>query len=326
MHSIDATNVVRGPTFGGSRRASAPDDRGEIDMYVVAGVTGKTGAVVASTLLEGGAKVRVIVRRAEQGEPWRGRGAEVAVARLEDAGELARALSSDGGERVEGAYLLLPPDYASTDNIGDKRRMTAAMRDAIERANVPHVVFLSSVGAQHEAGTGPIRIVAHAERELAKATATRFTWLRPAYFAENLGSVLAPARAEGVLPSTFDPTLRIPMVATTDIGRVAARALLEGPADGRASIVELEGPRRVSFDDLAGELGTLLGREVRTVHVPREAVAGALQQAGLGADLASLYAEMGRGIEDGLVDFEGRGARHVKGDVDARDVLRAMVA
>ncbi|UJR78725.1 NmrA family NAD(P)-binding protein [Sandaracinus amylolyticus] len=289
-------------------------------MFVVAGVTGHVGGVIAETLLAAERKVRVIVRSEDKGAPWRAKGAEVALASLDDDAAVARAL-----EGAEGAFLLLPPDYASNDNIREKAEMTAALGRAITRAKVPHVVFLSSIGAQHTKGTGPIRTVHHAERELGRIATTRFTWLRPAYFVENVGSLIGAVKGQGVLPSTFDPTKRIPMIATRDIGEAGAKALLEGPAEGRAAIVELAGPRDVSFDDVAKELSALLGREIKTVRVPREAVAGALQQAGMTPDLAGLYAEMSAGVDDGTVDYEGHGARFARGRVEAKEVLRALV-
>jgi uncharacterized protein YbjT (DUF2867 family) len=116
------------------------------------------------------------------------------------------------------------------------------------------------------------------------------------------------------------------MVATRDIGRVAANALVEGPRDGRAAIVELAGSRDVSFEDLAAELSTLLGKTVGAIHVPRAGVKGALLQAGLPDDLAGLYDEMTAGIDSGLVAFEENGARSVRGTVDPVEVLRALVA
>ena len=61
-------------------------------MFVVAGATGKTGSVVAATLLERKQSVRVIVRTSEQGAAWKAKGADVAVASLEDAEALAGAL------------------------------------------------------------------------------------------------------------------------------------------------------------------------------------------------------------------------------------------
>src|SRR5579863_7705323 len=78
----------------------------EAIMFVISGVSGHTGAVAANTLLAAGKKVRVIVRDAQKGEAWRARGADVAVASLDDAGALATAIAG-----ADGFYALVPPNY-----------------------------------------------------------------------------------------------------------------------------------------------------------------------------------------------------------------------
>lgn len=62
-------------------------------MYVIAGVSGNTGSVVAPTLLAAKQPVRVLVRDAAKGEPWRAQGAEVVVADIADQAALTRALT-----------------------------------------------------------------------------------------------------------------------------------------------------------------------------------------------------------------------------------------
>jgi uncharacterized protein YbjT (DUF2867 family) len=120
-------------------------------MYAIAGVSGNTGSVVADTLLAQGKKVRVIVRDAAKGEAWKARGAEVAVAALEDRAALTKALTG-----VEGAYLLVPPRMTSNAPLEENAAVIDAMAAAVTAARVPHVVLLSSVAAHHASGTGPI--------------------------------------------------------------------------------------------------------------------------------------------------------------------------
>ena len=90
------------------------------------------------------------------------------------------------------------------------------------------------------------------------------------------------------------------------------------------AIIELAGPREVSYDDLAAELSTILGKKVATVHVPRAGVKGALMQAGLGEDLAGLYDEMTAGVDAGLVAYEQQGARSQRGTIEPREVLTQL--
>src|SRR5258708_34902942 len=105
-------------------------------MYVVAGVTGNTGKVVAETLLAQKKPVRVLVRDEAKGAAWKKRGAEVVVAEFDDAAALGRALVG-----ATGAYLLLPAQYQSTDARADGATRTRAIVRAIESSGVPHVVL-----------------------------------------------------------------------------------------------------------------------------------------------------------------------------------------
>jgi len=287
-------------------------------MYLIAGVSGKTGAAAATALLEKGQPVRVLVREEDKGKPWRERGAEVAVASLDDAAGLTRALQG-----VKGAYLLVPPDLASTDFMGRGRRILGAMSEALGNARVPHVVFLSSIGAQQEKGTGPVLILREGEKVLSGLRSARVTFLRPAYFMENIGSVVAVARDQGVLPCLFDPNRRIAMVATADIGRMAAQALLEPPA--HKEIVELEALKETSYSDAARILAKHLGRKVEAVRIPEEGVVPTLVQAGLSEQVAGLFKEMAHGLETGLMCFQDGDARHVRGPATLESVLARLV-
>ena len=63
-------------------------------MFVVTGVTGQVGAVVASSLLDQSLPVRAVVRNAEKGMAWKQRGAELAIADMTEATSLATAFAA----------------------------------------------------------------------------------------------------------------------------------------------------------------------------------------------------------------------------------------
>jgi len=287
-------------------------------MYLVAGVSGNTGSAAATALLDKGQPVRVLVRSEEKGRPWREKGAEVAVASLDDAASLTRALTG-----VAGAYLLVPPDLTTTEFMARGRRFIGAMSEALGSARVPHVVFLSSIGAQHAKGTGPVPILHEGERRLEGLRATRATFIRAAYFIENLGSVVPLARSQGVLPCLFDPNRRIAMIASVDIGRTAAQALLEPPA--HKEVIELEALQEASYADAARILARLLGRPVEAVRVPEEGAIPALVQGGLSEHVAALFKEMAQALDAGLMRFQRGDARHVRGPTTLESVLAKLV-
>src|SRR5207245_9776683 len=111
---------------------------------------------------------------------------------------------------------------------------------AVKESRVPHVVLLSSAGAELPDKTGPIKGLHHFENKL-RETGTKLTAIRAAYFQENASGAIAAANAKGIYPN-FSPSAdyAFPMIATKDIGRLAARLLKTPPAKSEA--VDLVGP------------------------------------------------------------------------------------
>jgi uncharacterized protein YbjT (DUF2867 family) len=284
-------------------------------MYVVAGVTGNTGKIVADTLLGQGKSVRVVVRDAKKGEAWKARKADVAIAELDDVAALTAALRG-----AEGAYLLLPPNFASTSVRADNAARTKVLAKAIEASGVKHVVFLSSIGSQLAEGTGPILATHDAEAALKQAHAD-VTFLRAAYFMENLGSSFF-ALDKGKLPTFLLEARAFAMVATADIGTTAAKLLLEGGQGKR--VVELGGPREYSPRDAAAALSRILERPITVEQGPEEAMIAALTGAGMNGEWARLFQELTHGVNTGHIDWE-KGQARVRGTTELEVVLRRLV-
>jgi uncharacterized protein YbjT (DUF2867 family) len=205
-------------------------------MHVVFGANGRAGGETAHALIERGEAVRVVLRRPEQGERWTARGADVAVADILDVDAIAAALRG-----ASGAFLLNPTPisgdpYAHTQEVG------TALGRALQRAQIPKVVVLSSIGAQHGSGTGVISTLNQIETRL-DGVAPAVTFLRSGYFIETWSEV------EGILPTFIEPTQTFPMVSTIDVGRAGAALLRESWTGKR--IVELNGPADWSADDVA---------------------------------------------------------------------------
>jgi uncharacterized protein YbjT (DUF2867 family) len=285
-------------------------------MYVVAGVTGNTGRVVAETLLAQKKPVRTLVRSEAKGAEWKKRGAEVVVAELDDAAALGRALAG-----ASGAYLLLPAQYGSTNARADGVKRTRAIVQAVESSGVEHVVLLSAVGAQHAGGTGPVGPLHDAEVELSHVKAA-VTSVRAAYFMENWGASLY-ALAQGVLPTFLALGRSIPMVATADAGTISAKALLEG---GQGySVIELAGPRDYTPEDVATALSRITGKPVTAQQGPEDAMVPALMAAGLNRHWAELYQELTHALNDGHMAWEGGRARFMRGSTEIDGVLSKLV-
>src|SRR5271163_2366637 len=141
-----------------------------MSMFVVAGATGHVGSVVALELLAAGHKVRAIVRSADKAKALAGKGAELLTGELSDASFLTHALRG-----ADGAFLLVPPPpHDSPDVRAFQDRVAHVEATAVAESGVRHVVLLSSWGAEHPAGTGPI-VGLHVLEEALKKTRALYT-------------------------------------------------------------------------------------------------------------------------------------------------------
>ena len=173
-------------------------------MFVVVGATGNTGSAVVDTLLSKKQPVRVVVRSADKGATWKAKGAEVAVASLDDVPALMKAFES-----ATGIYLMVPPNYGAAAWLSDQQARMDRATEAVVKSGVSHVVYLSSIGGQLPRGTGPIRAVHYGEGKLTGAV-THLTILRPPYFMENWVPVIGRPRRRGSCRPSSPPRRRSP--------------------------------------------------------------------------------------------------------------------
>ncbi|MDR6888113.1 MULTISPECIES: NmrA family NAD(P)-binding protein [Variovorax] len=284
-------------------------------MFAITGITGQVGGAVARALIDNGQRVRAVVRNAEKGAAWARKGCEVAVADLYDAAALKKAFAG-----VQGVFFLLPPVFDPSPDFSEARRVIAAVREALEVARPSKVVSLSTIGAQ---ALQPNLLQQHRLQEKSLGTLPLpITFLRAAWFMENATWDVAPARTTGVIPSFLYPLDKpVPMVATEDIGRVAAE-LLQETWQGRR-VVELEGAR-LSPNDIAAAFGRVLERQVRMEAVPRATWEALFKSQGMKNPVPR--AQMLDGFNEGWIDFEGDASSTRKGTVSLDTVLQTLIA
>lgn len=285
-------------------------------MYAVAGVSGRTGAATAEALLKQGQKVRVLVRDAAHGEPWLKRHAEVAVLDLSDEAALTKALTG-----MSGAYLLLPSAPEGQDLLATQAALTEHMVRAVRASGTKTLVFLSSMGAQHPTGTGPVVAMHRAEKAL-KAVTASVTFLRAAYFLENWASTFMAALETGEL-SFFGAThLKFPQVGAHDIGVAVAAALVANAPGTRA--LELGGKENWAAEDVAAVLQSLLETPVKAVSRPVEQARELLMTQGMSEERAELWAELYQALARGHLAF-AHPLQLQRGSTSLYDSLRPLV-
>jgi uncharacterized protein YbjT (DUF2867 family) len=285
-------------------------------MYAITGITGKVGGAVARTLLAAGQPVRAVVRDVARARSWAERGCEVVTADMDDAASLTAAFES-----TQGVFILLPSEFDPSPGFPEARAVIDAVRGALQSAAPGKVVCLSTIGAQAtETNLLTQRtLMEQAFRDLPMPV----TFLRPAWFMENAAWDVAPARDKGVIPSFLQPLDKaVPMVATADVGRVAAQLLQQTWRGVR--VVELEGPRRVTAIDIAAAFAQILCHPVLAEVVERDTWEALFRSQGMKEPLPRM--RMLDGFNEGWITFEGKEADIVKGEVELETVLRALVS
>ncbi|MGB7844137.1 MAG: NAD(P)H-binding protein [Candidatus Acidiferrum sp.] len=265
-------------------------------MYTVLGATGHIGSVITKKLLEKGEKVRVVGRSTVRLQPFVQKGAEAFIGDVSDAAALTRAF--DG---ARAAFLIIPPGMTSPDYRTEQERVSDTIAAAIRNSGLQYAVNLSSIGAFAPAGTGPILGLHFAELKLNAVDNLNVLHLRPAYFFENHLAAITMIKMMGFFGGALKSDLRIPMIATRDIGAYAAERLLNLDFNEKQSR-ELLGERDLSMNEVTTILGKALNMpELRYAQFPYEQVQKVLVQMGTPAKTAAYFIEMFKGISDGIV-------------------------
>jgi len=263
-------------------------------MHVILGASGNTGHVVAKTLLARSQKVRAVGRNATHLQPLAANGAEIFIADLTDASALTKAF-----QNADSAYVLIPPNLTSNDYRALQDRTSDAIASALQKAGVKHIVSLSSFGADKPSGTGPVVGLHNLEQKLNQINAANVLHLRAGYFMENTLGQAGAIRMMGSAVGPVRPDLKLPFIATRDIGAAAADALCELSFSGKQT-QELHGQRDLDYIEAATIIGNAIGKpKLAYVQAPDDQIRAAMVRMGMSDNMAGLILEMAAALNSG---------------------------
>jgi uncharacterized protein YbjT (DUF2867 family) len=232
---------------------------------LVTGATGTVGAHVVRELTERGLEPRAFVRDPVRAAERLGPAVELAIGDLADPSSLERAL--------HGADAL----FLACGNVPEQVRLESDAIDAAAAAGVRRVVKLSG---PHPAADSPVvyeRWHARIEQHLL-GSGLPWVLLRPRTYMSNLLANAATVAETGKLFASA-ATAAVSFIDPRDVASVAAVALAEAGHDGNA--YTLTGPEAITFDRIAREFSTAIGRDVAYVDIPDAAARDAMLRAGL---------------------------------------------
>lgn len=231
-------------------------------MHIILGATGHVGSSLTKELLKKAQPVTVVTHDESKSAEWLVAGAEVAVVDVHDSTALREVF-----DRGTSLFLLNPPAAPDTDTIKEEKSTLNSILKALEGSAITKVVCESTYGAQPGEGQGDFNVLFEMEERL-KAMGLQVSVIRAAYYMSNWDMALETAMKDGIVQTFYPADFKIPMVSPEDLGQVAARLMTENSDSNR--LINVEGPRHYSPNDVANSFSKALKRPVRVVSTPQE--------------------------------------------------------
>ncbi|QNL52029.1 NAD(P)H-binding protein [Olivibacter sp. SDN3] len=288
-------------------------------MHIILGATGQIGSALVSGLLENGQTVKAIIRDEQKAHSVPAIAA-VEVADLLHLPSLIHACSD-----ATTLFVLTPEDPKAIDVLATTRSIIENYRKVVVATPVKKIVGLSSIGAQHEKGTGNLRasyLLEHAFEDLA----VQQIFIRPAYYFSNWLPYLGSVKEQGILPTFFPVDQQLPMVAPNDVAAVLTDVMIKDSDEASKRVYEVEGPTWYSAADVALAFSQSLDIDVRAEQVPRAQWEEMLQSSGFSADAATQLIEMTEAVIDGRALPEGIGNVSFRGQTTLQRYIAEIVA
>lgn len=221
-------------------------------LILVIGAAGRAAGEVVPALHSRGARVRGMVRHAEQRARVEEQGAaETVLGDLHDPATVDAALSG-----VDAVFYIAPAFLPDEAAVG-QRVVAAAVRAGVRR-----IVFSSvlhpSLSLINHAAKGPVEAVIY-------DSGMEYTVLQPALFFQNFADGWKQTIETGVLAEPWSTDTRFSRVDYRDVAEAAAIALTEDRL--LAGTYELAADGHYNRHDVAALISEVTGRDIRAERV-----------------------------------------------------------
>jgi uncharacterized protein YbjT (DUF2867 family) len=285
----------------------------------VTGSLGHIGKPLAEELVQKGHAVTVISSKLEKQKDVEALGATAAIGLLEDADFLSATFTG-----ADVVYCMIPPtNYfdSSRDPMVYYLRIANNYAQAIQQSGVKRVVYLSSIGAHLDQGSGII--ISHHDGEgiMNNLSDVAITFMRPVGFYYNLYGFVPMIKKKGFIAANYGAEEMLIWVSPLDIAAAIAEEL-ETPLTGRKV-------RYVASDELTGNetasiLGAAIGKpDLKWIIISNEQMQSGLEAAGINPQIAAGLVEMFASQHSGvLTDDYYRNKPTVMGKVKLTDFAK----
>lgn len=260
-------------------------------QIAVTGATGHLGTLIIESLLSRGiapGDITAIVRNAAKAEPLATQGIRVAIAPYDDESALLAAL--------QGVDRLM---LVSSSEVGQRLAQHTNIINAAKAAGVQFIAYTSLLKADtSELGLAPEHV---GTEKLLAESGIDHALLRNGWYWENYASAIDSGRATGKFLGAAG-TAQVSGAARRDYAEAAAAVISsEQPV---ARTYELAGSPSLSYPDIADAVAKVIGSDVTYVNQSVDEYRATLENFGMPAEIAGMFAGMDPVIEAGALHSE----------------------
>jgi uncharacterized protein YbjT (DUF2867 family) len=264
---------------------------------IVTGSLGNISQPLAKELLEKGHTVTVISSNPEKQKNIEALGATAVIGSLEDADLLTATFIG-----ADAVYCMIPPNNyfdQNLDLLAYYHRIANNYAQAVQQSGVKRVVYLSSVGAHLEKGSG--LIIGHYKGEgiMNNLSDVGITFMRPVAFYYNLYGYVEMIKNQGIIAANYGADDKDVWVSPIDIAAAIAEEL-ETPLVG--SKVRYVASEELTGNETASILGAAIGKpDLKWIIISSEQMQSGLEGAGMNPNIAAGLVEMYAGVHSGIL-------------------------
>jgi uncharacterized protein YbjT (DUF2867 family) len=266
--------------------------------YVITGSVGHISKPVIAGLVKAGKEVKVITSSPDRVRDIEALGAVALVGGVQDASFLKEAFRG-----ADVVYTMIPPIWQTDNWRAAQTEVATNYAEAVRVNKVKYVVNLSSMGAHVNHDLGPVNALHDFEQMLNNVPGLHVRHLRPAYFYYNFISQIGLIKQAGFMGANYGNENMF-LVHPNDIAHVALEDLLALNFSGNSVRYIISDER--SGKEIASVLGKSIGKDLNWVLFTDDQQKQGLLQAGLPETHAHSFAEMGKGLREGLMQSDVR--------------------
>jgi uncharacterized protein YbjT (DUF2867 family) len=263
---------------------------------VLTGSLGHISKPLTEELVQKGHEVTVISSSPERQNDIEALGASAAIGSLEDVNFLT--VTFKGADVV---YTMIPPKGyfdPNFDVIAYYGRIGNNYAQAIRQSGVKRVIYLSSVGANLDKGTGLILGHHSVENILNNLPPdVAITYMRPTAFHYNLYGFLPAIKSTGIIAANYGSEDKILWVSPIDIAAAVAEEIVTTLTGRKIRYVASD---ELTCSEVASILGTAIGKpDLKWITITNEQMQSGLEAAGMHTSITARLVNMQASMHSG---------------------------